>query len=632
MSMALSGGSKEIKTVPLENRNVRGHWPKVVMHQGWLLKKGGLGVGSAKSWIKRYFVLYKTSQGHFLVYYADFTECPLFSTDKGYRNVVDLAKCTFIRPGSIRSGPDTPPNSFDIVTTEREWTLCAETQDNAQRWLILLTRAVDEDVAVLPDEELVFKVKPKVDPLGLMSATDYSTSLHVSAHGISVCIPDVNGKSTSISTTGERELFFWVYTDFYKWSLLSQNGKLALLVNVFADASFSRRNEFIFRNKEAARLATSIEYFIEKFMCVMHVRLETKEGVFDDLPPSPVSDAQSPVPTSSMPIGMHGTVEEDPPHVDEVDLLDLDVGGLSIQSGGPKKSSNDPFSGDPFGDDDDADYDAPSNLITRSLLDDDDDLLPPSPVAAPSSPKRKNSSQPSLSTIDPFSSDPFGSNSDQLIAAPSSPNPVSGAALPKIAPPLSPAQQAQHALWFKALMARHTGTFYDDGALQIALTVEVRGSQGRVIFYFRNQSPATITNLSLVVNDTSGLTRFELGPGPTSLSALDNSGAQQVLRLECMKPVPGGPSVTISYVDSLLGRRTEDLFLPIAVTTFNDPLTLTGMDFTARWDSLVAPGLQAQEIFYPSTRIVPSEILAGLSSVCITNFSLNLCMNYLFSR
>ena len=38
------------------------HWDSVVVHQGWLLKKGGL----AKSWIKRYAVLYRTSMGHFL--------------------------------------------------------------------------------------------------------------------------------------------------------------------------------------------------------------------------------------------------------------------------------------------------------------------------------------------------------------------------------------------------------------------------------------------------------------------------------------------------------------------------------------------------------------------------------------
>ena len=47
-------------------------------------------------------------------------------------------------------------------------------------------------------------------------------------------------------------------------SPLIQGGKLALLLNVFADASFARRNEYIFRNKEAVRLASAIEYFIEK--------------------------------------------------------------------------------------------------------------------------------------------------------------------------------------------------------------------------------------------------------------------------------------------------------------------------------------------------------------------------------
>ncbi len=38
--------------------------------------------------------------------------------------------------------------------------------------------------------ELLFKVKPKMDPLGILPATDYSTCLKVSANGISVCVPD----------------------------------------------------------------------------------------------------------------------------------------------------------------------------------------------------------------------------------------------------------------------------------------------------------------------------------------------------------------------------------------------------------------------------------------------------------
>eukprot|EP00605_Chrysophyceae_sp_TOSAG23-4_P000698 GSChrysophyteH1.ASY1.ANO1.782.1 assembled CDS len=48
---------EENSTVPPENREVRRFWSNIVLHQGWLLKKGGVGLGENKSWIKRYFVL-----------------------------------------------------------------------------------------------------------------------------------------------------------------------------------------------------------------------------------------------------------------------------------------------------------------------------------------------------------------------------------------------------------------------------------------------------------------------------------------------------------------------------------------------------------------------------------------------
>lgn len=62
------------------------------------------------------------------------------------------------------------------------------------KWLKLLTRAVDADVAILPDEALLFSVKPKVDPLSQLPREDYSTTLRVSAHGISVTAPDPANK------------------------------------------------------------------------------------------------------------------------------------------------------------------------------------------------------------------------------------------------------------------------------------------------------------------------------------------------------------------------------------------------------------------------------------------------------
>jgi hypothetical protein len=328
--------------VPPENREVRKFWHNVVLHQGWLLKKGGIGLGDSKSWIKRYFVLYNTSMGHYLIYYSDFTECPLYTTDRTPRNVVDLAKTTFIRPGSNKAEfSDTPPHSFDIVTTEREWTLCAESQENVQKWLKLITRCVDEDVAILPDEELIFKVKPKVDPLSVLNPNDYSTTLKVCANGIAVTSPN------AMSGGKDHENYFWAYTDFYKWSLLSQSGKLALLINVFADSTFTRRHEYIFRNKEAVRLATAIEFFIEKFMTVMHISLELTATEKD------YNASSAPVESN---MADASEWQDDEINEEPVDLLDMDD-SASTPTPTPQASKpaapatvfgDDPFGSDPF--------------------------------------------------------------------------------------------------------------------------------------------------------------------------------------------------------------------------------------------------------------------------------------------
>jgi hypothetical protein len=531
--------------VPPINMDVKPHWNKVVLHQGWLLKKGGIGIGAAKSWIKRYFVLYKTSQGHFLVYYSDITECPLFTSDKNHRNFVDIAKVTFIRPGSNKQDrPDTPAHCFDLVTTEREWTLCAESKDNVQRWLKILTRAVDEDVAILPDEELVFKVKPKVDPLGVLPSTDYTTSLKVSAHGISVTTPRKDVEGT------EDEHYFWVYTDFYKWSLLSQNGKLALLVNVFSDASFSRRIEYVFRNKDAQRLATAIEFFIEKFMILMHMRLESMDGAFEDSDSSDVSS------------GRHGTrlhqlneedaAQERNQYGNEIDLLDLlDMDDLNI-----------------------------GNSSTDNA------------AIAPA--------------IDVFADDAVFSSESTISAS---------AATIVPAPPLTTSQIAQHRAWLLSAIAAKGGPIYDDGTLQVASKIETRGSQCRFTFMFINNGPSTISELDVSVVDSVGLMRFELGALPsTQLESLGR--ITQMMMLECVKPASRGPQVTFNYVDRTKGEsRSSTIDLPLIVTSFNEPLTLTPEDFGVRWQQLVSPGQEAQEVLKPAYPVVPAQVHGVLSSV-----------------
>jgi hypothetical protein len=234
-----------------ERYSVKAHWSKVVKHNGWLLKKGG----TTKSWLKRYFVLYGTSQGHFLSYYAEFWDSPLYNPSRKERNMIDLSKITYLRAKSKYK--DVPPFAFDIATIEREWTLCAETAEQLQLWLQLIARAVDVDVAIVPDDTLSFAVKARNDTSRKLEASDYSTLLQISAWGLSV--QRVFG--------GEREeVYFWCYTDFYKWSILRQSGKLALSLQIFTSGDFKQKRDFIFRSVDAQAIATAIEYYIEKFM------------------------------------------------------------------------------------------------------------------------------------------------------------------------------------------------------------------------------------------------------------------------------------------------------------------------------------------------------------------------------
>lgn len=633
--------SKEPAIVPSENRNVKKHWHKVVLHQGWLLKQGGVGIGSNKSWIKRYFVLYKTSQGHFLVYYSDFTECPMFTAEKNHRNIVDMAKATFIRPGSNKQdNPDTPPYSFDIVTTEREWTLCAESQENVQRWLRVITRAVDEDVAILPDEELVFKVKPKSDPLNVLPATDYSTTLRVSALGISVRSPDLNSKDGI-----EREHYFWVYTDFYKWSLVCPGGKYALMVNVFADSSFSRRLEYAFRTKEAHRLATAIEFYIEKFMSIMHMRLELADNAADEIEAgmrgigsTETYEGEPEAADAHNKGGLHVVAEEDRDqgYADEIDLLGMDNDDVVPSAPVAKPvvqaapagafASSDPFGdSDPFGGDFGGSSAPQAHVVAAppvpvaqvvqptaqqkvaNVLDLLNDLAPaPAPVTHSAPPAAPAGNADPFGSSDPFGDDPFGGGFGSSVS-------VSSAA-PRLAPPLSPQQVSQHHAWFMALLGTNNGPFYNDGTLQITAKTEVRGSQCRVTLSYANTSPGALTGLQVVLEDEAGLLRSKLSALPDQLSGLGST--TQTIMAECMKPAAPGPQLKIQYTDTLQGLRTNTLPFPLVCSSFNEPLTtLSGPDFQSRWGALSQAGQEVQQVLRPSYPLVPAQIHAALSTV-----------------
>jgi hypothetical protein len=440
-----------------------------------------------------------------------------------------------------------------------------------------------------------------------------------------------------------------------------------LLVNVFADSSFSRRYEYVFRTKEAHRLATAIEYFIEKFMSVMHIRMETMEGAFDDVHTdshaietsagSGGTGGRSNAAGGKLGSGLHNLAVDDPDQHgnnqyggDEIDLLGLEVesspisksasqhpsGAYSPKSGGGGRPSSsatansgggnavaDLFDSDPFGEGGGhsahtsttsvpfgGSNSAASDLL--GMMDDHHRTPPPPPATAPAA-------------VNLFSDDPFGSG-DPFGAGFSSSNTSSvPSAGSKIAPPLTPQQVEQHKQYFLSALANNGGMVYDDGTLQIHCKVEVRGSQCRLSLQYVNESPASLNDMKAEIIDSIGLLRFEAQDLPPSMPGLGKD--TQVIMVECMKPAFPGPQLKISYVDSFQGKRNNTIQIPLLVTSFNEPLTLKSEDFMTRWQQLTANGQESQQVVRPSHPIVLQQIYSSL-----TNVSLNfLCSCSIFS-
>ena len=63
------------------------------------------------------------------------------------------------------------------------------------------------------------------------------------------------------------------------------------------------------------------------------------------------------------------------------------------------------------------------------------------------------------------------------------------------------------------------------------------------------------------------------------------------------------------------------------ITTFNEPLALSGVDFSARWDQLVAQGQEIQEVLAPSKAIVPTDVQNVLTAVRST---ISIILLYIF--
>jgi len=516
-SVNLLGTAQPITGLLRENPVGAAHWSRSCIHNGWLWKKGGL----AWTWQPRYVVLYRTAQGHFLCYYTDFSDSPLYSSKNKARNVIDLCRSTFIRPMS--SMPEAPTFAFDVCTIDREWTLCPATRQEQQVWLQLITRAIDEDVAVLPDDRLSYVVKARVDPSGQLSLHEYTTCLRISASGVSVdCLDD--GHSF-------REVMFWCYTDFFKWSVVSYHGKIGLNLSIYSShySDSRHKQEFLFRSREASLIASAIEFYIEKFVAIMLLWQEGEVGDEEEggIPAeAPVTDeasesARSDTMNMATDVGCYENNDE---------VADLLEGYGEEELDKDTQPIVDPFDG----------LDAPVVLLPAEKTIEN---LPPTSVEQSMSPPPQR--VPSCTVF-----------------------------------PITPALQPAHALFRNEILEVSVDeTFYSR-------------SHGKLEIYVKSLAPKlesfglSILNIKTAIgidDITPGALEHELSRAPLILEA--GGSFKMVLMVKCLKPFEGSPSLEFSYVHGS-EKYNHKIILPVNVLRFVEPFPMAVEDVRSKWEAM----------------------------------------------
>jgi hypothetical protein len=587
------GSTKQIPTA--QRGTVRPHWGKVVMHNGWLLKQGGM----LKSWIKRYFVLYKTSQGHFLSYYSQYYESPLYNPDRKERNMIDLCKVTFLRARS--KNREAPPFSFDIATIEREWTLCAESNEDLQLWLQLIAAAVDEDVAIVPDDTLSFYVKARIDPSKRLDPNDYNTILQVSTWGVSV---------QKVLAGGTRaEIQFWCYTDFYKWYVMKQNYKTALSVQIFSEGNFKKKLEWVFRTPDAEKISTAIEYYIEKFMSRMHLRRELEEAMAPPPPPieppaaAPGADPDAPAPPQTSAVGSGdsgnyevgealppppqsapgptefvGATEAEPSELqalseaeDAVPSSNMNMeqaGGSALahhseaqamaQAENPAASASAAAASaawsDDEGEEDDDDAMYAAYDVGLDVIDVDD------PTAL----------ERAFDAGSTFFGKKFTTKSPETPAGREGEGP-------------SEETEAAAKAMFKTLTTGIQGTLFKNDKLDLYYRHEYRGSQARITLMYKNTAEEALVGFEAVLAKAAPMIRGHL---PKHNDAVPAGATQtQLLVMELMFPYEESIELHVAFTCGGAAFKYP-IALPVTLTHFLSPVILAAEHFGTRWDGM----------------------------------------------
>lgn len=149
--------------------------------------------------------------------------------------------------------------------------------------------------------------------------------------------------------------------------------------------------------------------------------------------------------------------------------------------------------------------------------------------------------------------------------------------------------------WFEKLTYNGDGVLYEDIEIQIGIKSRYQGYIGQLAVYMGNKISAPFTSFttSIHVDDPDALSVTFAKMPPTMVPARTQS--QQILHVECKKVFKTPPILTISFLAG--AHQTIAVRLPVVLTKFMEPVSLSQADFFERWKLIGGPPREAQSIF-----------------------------------
>lgn len=185
-------------------------------------------------------------------------------------------------------------------------------------------------------------------------------------------------------------------------------------------------------------------------------------------------------------------------------------------------------------------------------------------------------------------------NSNLQLSASPLPSPSMKAEMINAKEAVKPSQILTHGWekWWSRLTYCTEGILYEDAQLQIGLKSEYHGNLGRIALYFGNKVSTAITSFTTNIDSPSGLSVKSPQIPPSSIGPLTQ--IQQLFHVECLDVFTEQPTIRINFLAGSL--QTVYLKLPILLTKFIEPITLSASDFFSRWKQIGGPPRECQKI------------------------------------